>query len=1049
MNTVNIRDFVEQNTNHKRILVVNSGERVKNYVKAMKTADGKVFNKVVKNVYYKTLNQLAKEVYYYMASETGDNKTIISDMEATIILKKVMVDIIPKCKYFKDKSMITLNMARELYKCINLIRKNGWEEGRKDKNSRIQDLMLLQEEYEAYLNNENLLDGTALYREVLAFIQNTSDKQLIKEVCGGVVNEFCDDSQSGSILERELISELVQATNGDAVIMSENNTIAGVNIPKRRVNFFRGYGLSNEANYVANDILKKKYPLGDVKVVYTSSAQQPFIEAALNGMDISAKFVSPVSLADNDVVDLCRRILEWAKEDYSEKALEKIMSNSSLFVEGFFKKDEDEISKAEENEEEKEEDTQNSEDEDVDETENDKTEEEITEQKRLESLGFVLYNYIGGGKYFEHILRPKSRREEKDRRILGWGYMRNIEFVASENQYLDNEYPKYLKKLKDEGKLEQEEDKAKVRYNSRKKVLELHQALLDVFKEAQGEKVEPGKIYNGILTFIDKYVKKKSLAYRASKSSIYEIYDCIAIEEEMEVGAALAYIDELLVSVTASDKEAYNAVAVEKFNSWVCLDRPHVYFIGMSMKDFQTKSVESPVMRDEDWDKLIKGKVKPTIRQNAERKINDFYRSLNTFNGDSICFGYADFDVVAFSENSPASLFRELISKYSNVEIEELPMFVYGLAEDGYIKKAKTKKKFQEKAYIDTDTSNTTLENYIDCPKGYGYGRRMRIRDDEIIDKNRDEKWLNSAQRGSFFHYVSEQYVNERMVPKSGKNLPKDVDIAYLEQLIVNKKNEYMKLIPYATVEDVEKETDVIRQAAVNYFTQLHALRHKDGKESMWKFLKAEHEFKDVQYSVTSYNNKRYKFCFVGYIDRIDYRISKQDRKIYIRVEDYKTGKQKNKEKSYTIGGLTQHLVYKAAIDAMVKDKTLQNMIYDLEGDEAVKNYKVIFDRFSYVFPMDDIKRIDIPAAEIEGVELTRLKATLTAMEDMGRYPDKVDMFHKIMDYSDDHIKKDGNLSTLAGKIMKDYGEMHKDFAYGCDYCAGKELCLKRKAGVI
>lgn len=1078
IDSVDIQAYATQDTNHKRILVVKNADRVKSYIKAMKTATGESFDGVVKNVDYKSVKRLASDVFFYRAALEGDSRTVISDMEATIILKKLLIENIDRglCKYFRDRSFVTLSMAKELYKTLTFIRRNGWKSEKVkatiiENQDRFCDINNIMEKYEAYLQDKGLVDDTLLLNEALAYITTipgdlANKKSVIVEICGGQVSNLQDDSEDNNKLENEFIQELVTITEGATVCLSKGNNIDSLAIAPEKVSFFKAYGAMNEANYVVNDIIENGYAFGDVKVLYTASSQQPFIEAAFKGNEIPSSFVSSVTLANNSVVDLCRKIIAWAKADYSEKALEQLMSNTSLFVEGYYQEKLDEVNESEaavEDSDTEQEATASSEKEEQKLVEAyELTEEEKLakqEKEELAKLGLKPYNYVGGKRYFQHVLTAKRRMD--DSYNLGWGYERNCQFVnrelgilAKEKEEFDDaiENKTYPEVLSDAQLKKKEKD-----FVARKEVLMLHGALLDIFKEAEthpGRIGSPGAIYKDILAFIAKYVKKKSFDYIRAKNALYDIDTYLSREEDMPLGDMIAYLNDLLCNLTNNDKESYSCVAVDSLNTWKALDRPYVYVIGLSQQDIQASVSESPIIRDSEYDELFQGEYKPTVKSNIGKKNSDFYRSLLTFSGEKLSFGYSYFDVAGFCETNPSTIYRELVGKY-NWDINKLPAFIYGKTSMAF-KETQMNTMTPVATFIEESISNSSLESFISCPKAYAYEKRLGMRDNEIMDKDDTQfDWLNYAQRGTFFHNVAEEYVKNRMVLKKGISMPAMADEAYITALVEAEKKSTMEKVPYLCQELADDEAEDIKNAAIRYFNQLHKKRAATGTEYDWKSLEAELEFKDVDYQVESINKKKYKFVFRGFIDRVDYKVDESKKEVLIRVVDYKTGQKDKKATEEKLGKLSQHIVYKQAVlDEKVSVWILEK-ISGLEENEDIKSYQVVFDSFSYDFPYhDDIDAcsLTIPDAAIETRNLQRLKVALTAMEDLKAYPDKVDIFNKTVEYCDDVSKATDELLNFKAGIMPSNSKIVKmstDYKYGCDYCYYNHICEKRRAGEI
>ena len=1080
--TINVSSYIEQEQNDKRILLVKKPSRIKSYVKSLKARLKHGDDKVVRNLEYKTVSALAKDVYFYRsAMEDSYDKTAISDMEALVILKKILKENVPNCTYFASESLITLGVVKEFFGAIKAVRSNGWSAAAdklasvNNRANRINDIKLVIDKYEEYLKKNNLADTVILLEDALEWIKTKgADSKLLQEVFGHQVkiSVLCDDFEESLTLEKDFAMACLEGTKGQMVAIFHDSNSIDIDSPK--VKFFKGHGLKNESNYVVADILKNKYPLGKVKVVYASGSQQQYIEAAFRSNDIPVRMVTPVSMSSNSVIDLCRKILAWAKDDYSEKALEKVMGNSSIYVEGFFYKEKEKITKDEETSDDNKSNSNVSAieingimtDDESDRTEADEELDEIEEdlsktekRKKLKEQGFLYYNYIGGTRYLEHVMNAKSRSE--GRYDLAWGYDRNIAFLDNEEIILKANYDAKMQELGPDSEETVEGIREIERYTSRKRVIELHRALLNIFPKDKETKLKPIAVYDLMLGFIKEFTKIRSLDYREARGALNLARPYIAREEAMKLNDVIDYLDEALQDLKCGEKEAYDCPVIEKFSSWVNLDRDNVYFIGMSLKDFLGNSDESPVMRDRDWDELVQGDYKPTAKSRIEQRNRDFYRSLSTFMGDTISFGYSNYDIASHSEMGPSTAFRDLMERYSDKSIDSLQEFVYGKSTDSKKEALKDHSEYHKEFAINLKTSNTGIEELIECPKKYAYNKRLRVDMNEVVDKaDKQGEWLNPAQRGLFFHSVAEKYVEANLLLPTGKPIPEEVNTSSIDEIIFGKdgesglKGEYLKTIPYRSLGDVEKEIDLISEAAKAYFNKLHIDLSK-GKDVGWRVLNGEIEFKGLIYNVKSYNKKTYKFELDGIIDRVDYRCSEAEKAIHIRIVDYKTGKQSTKDASKSMGGLTQHTIYRKAFDDAKIKNQIKKAIKAREGS-TVKDYAIKFDNFTYVFPMDEQKEIKILEKDlekdIEDLGIVRLKTILTVLEDMKSnatniYPDKLDVFYKIKEY----VSSNAEVAEFAKSIAKDdeLTSTKGNYTKGCKYCGYAKLCLKRRAGEI
>lgn len=1035
---MNIIDFVKQTTNHKKILIVKDATRAKNLIKTIE----RDYGLMCQNIVCKTVGQLAEDVYSYInfLQNSSSNLVVISNLESAIIMKSIIRENIDDLEYFTNIELINLSMAKEIFKKADCIRRNGWKSVSSVDSSRIRDIRLIIELYESYLCSKDIMDTTALMRQSLDYLDTYPEAQLrehIAELCGGEVFGLFDDSDDNTLLEDSFILKLMACPKSEekVVYLDKAPAFEKLDNLKGKAEFFKGYGSSNEANYAVNDIVANKIAFGDAMVVYTDSSQLPFIQAAFQGNEIPARFVSENGLNNNSYVSLLRNIIGWAQDDYSEEFLEKIFANKTVYVKGYFNEKTD-----------KEESADDAKEPEAAEEEDEAIAEHLTEKERDEkaaALGYVTYNYMGGQRYFNHVLNARRRRDNDF--VIGWGYDRNIEFLNIEKAYI-NQY---------EAELDPEDKTVGMGYNieSHRQVLKLHEDLLDVFKEVHACKA-PNKlsvisVYDKLLEFVEKHTVRRDLDYKSAKAGLYRVRHILENEADAEPEKVLRIIDELLSQLGSSQTADSGCVTVKKFDSWMVLDRPYVYFLGLSLKNYQERAIESPVMRDEDWSDYVDGNAVsfPTIDSCTELKTKNLYRTLAGFKGDRIAFGYSYYDVATLCECSPSAIYRELLGCFSDKSIQEIPEFIYGNPGGGFMIVDNKVNTPRTDVDVDLTTSNSGLEKFVDCPLKYAYERRTGITPNEF--QSRDNTWLNAAQRGSFFHSVAEEYVKECMMCSSAETVRDTLDERCLETIAKKAKEYYMANIPYTSIGDVDLEYDKLLQSAKRYFSQLHRKRHSSGAEFDWRIADAEYRFEGLKYQVQLFDGEIKAFEFSGIMDRVDYRIS--GNQVFIRVVDYKTGVCANKSKENNQGKLTQHMIYKAAIlDPNIQQAVL-NKIAEIEGSQ-VKGYTVSFDSFIYEFPMDDSDKnsIVIGAKSIEGVNLTRLKACLQAIKDENKYVDKVDLYHKLDTYKSSYGSMSDELQVLIrGMSKKDSDQMSDDVKHSCKYCDFRDMCYKKKVGEI
>ena len=983
-----LRDYLDSKENKRRILIVSDLSKGHALLRKHEATTGNM----VHNVTCMTLAQLANQIWLYMQAETGYAKQtrLLDGTEAMMLFRSVIFNNLEKLRYFSDENMMDFVMTEELFQKANLVRGNGWtgsEEG--TENARISDLKFLISEYENCLVKENLSDTVALYRCVNARMKEWEALSAeLWDIFGAELSYLVEETERFTGVQREFL-ELLRNGAGYAVELFDRELSPEMLTEcKAKAEFFKGYGTFNEANYVANDMMSKGLAFGSVEVLYSSASQLPAISAALRGNGIPMRVVSGRPAGDNPYLAMAKRILAWAADDFSEKALEAVLACPVACV-------------------------------------------MMTDENGEER------NALGGGRYFDHILVPRNRREQSF--TLGWGYERNLEFVRQERVREDAE--------------------------KRAPLLELHAALLDIFGEngrayGAANEVQPATVYRKLVSFMESYTVKTA-EYAVGIDGLRRISGAVEFETRtMPLAEVLEFIEALLETVSEKDSESADAVTVRCLGDWSVSERPNVYVIGLSLKEMQGDTTESPVLSDEEMVSFLGAGFKPTVRQMTELKERNFYRTLLSFTGEHIVFGYSSYDTVGFCENNPSGYFRELLQAFCGISVKELKEFVYGNPTQAALSVSKIDFTPREACEIKEKTSNSTLEVLSDCPKKYAYMKDMYIPENTFTESNYGG-WLDSRLRGSFFHEIMEKYTKAKLIKPEPEGYDGTADEELIKRIAEEIKTKMLAEMPVAFPALADSETEKLAEAAKLYLQRLQGELNATG----WRVLAAEQNFSEAVYTVSSYTGTFYNFTFSGIIDRIDYRVDRTGKKIHLRIADYKTGRKASKETDDALGKLLQHAVYKNAL--MVNGKcgdaqdaghylseAVRASVADLASLEDKDAYDLVFDCFQYEFPMEPAGTLPLTIAgnDLEGCNLTRLKTILTVLEEKKYYPDHVELYEELKSYSVRYSSADYRLSALVERLEKKDKKgnvtLSPNETSHCLYCEYKDLCGKGKAVV-
>lgn len=978
------KDYLNTKTHSRRILIVSDISRGQALIRLHEKHTGEM----ACNVSCMTIPQMADAVYRYLLSAEGYNERyeFLDNSAAMMLFRGIIIDNIKSLRYFNNEKVMDIATTSEIFSKANIIRANGWSgEEAKEKNDRVTDLKFLISEYEEKLVANGQLDEVAKEELVLSKLNAALDISAeIKTVFSAEISYLAEDVTILNGIEEELLAVFANATDPVINAFDDGLSLDKLSNCVGKASFYKGYGSFNEASYIANDILEKNIAFGDVSVLYSSDNQLPTITAALRGNGIPMNILTNYSAKDNAYISLAKRIIEWAASDYSEKKLEAILSSPVITV-------------------------------NVDDGAGNKI------------------NALSGQKYYDYVLNARDRRE--DSFVLGWGYKRNSLFI--------------------------EHEKLAIKENSIIEILKMHEALLGIFGDMgkpydDNNKVLPITLYEKLVAFLEEYSCNGS-EYAVGIDNMRRLSGAIRFEERaLSLKDTLEFIDGLLCGIKISDAATNASVTVQAMNGWRLLDRPNVYLVGLSLKDMQTNTTESPVLSDAEMESFLAKGYVPTIKNYALINERNLLFTLQSFSGEALTFGYSSYDTVSFCENNASGFFREALEAFGDCGIDALPEFVYGNPTG--TAGTNSVAAWKEKAAYDVrhETSSSSIEMLLECPKKYAYDKLVHIPDNEFTECDFG-KWLDAKNKGSFFHELFEKYCLDRLILSATKPYEAMVDETFVRRLAKEIEAEMLIKVPCAFEGLADREAEDVIKAAVKYLQKLL----DDFNTSMsWRVLMVEQEFNDAEYSLVGFDGKTIEFKFTGYIDRIDYRIDKAEKKCFLRIVDYKTGKSENKESENELGKLMQYTIYEKAVmnTGKVEDGSkgviplleyIRNRVADLEGDSSLLSYQFEFESFQYVFPLDTknedgIEIIEICANELEGINITRLKAILAILDNKHIYPDHKELREGLQDLATMYPAEKDNINSLFDTLVDS-----KEEVKNCEYCSYKYLCTNRKAGKI
>ena len=260
--------------------------------------------------------------------------------------------------------------------------------------------------------------------------------------------------------------------------------------------------------------------------------------------------------------------------------------------------------------------------------------------------------------------------------------------------------------------------------------------------------------------------------------------------------------------------------------------------------------------------------------------------------------------------------------------------------------------------------SPSSLDTFLACPAKYNYQKLRRIPEEDYTVPD-SGVWLNPADKGTYFHLILQEYIEQRFAGRDSISPEMDMDL--FEVIFRTATEKTLDLVPVETPAVARQEQEEVRDAAVRYLTELH--QEFSDPANPWRVLACEKPFgragvpglqQDYEYippaDTDSVGAEKTGACpeapdssgdieetvhpdlfhltFSGIIDRLD-GYTDADGKKHFRIVDYKTGSFENFKK------------YK--LEDKKKHPTTQHTIYQMYVSQSGS-----VDAFEYHFPFEE-----------------------------------------------------------------------------------------------
>lgn len=264
-----------------------------------------------------TLSNLAWQVVIADKSKHGLPKLrMINDNIASSIVLEELINT-KGIKNFIPESSLCLSTATEVLVNMNLLRANPSYINNKatldkDQLYQVNEIEKLIEAYENKLNEKEFYDDVRIIKAAISILDGSSSH------LDGYEYLQCYFDKKSEIEEN--LCKLINGNNKPEEYTKPINN-------KVNYNFVECYGMANEAEYVAQNIIDNGYKFEDVHIYYTSGEYQKLLEMAFKKHDMKVFFTSGQDATSLNYVQIIKGILNWYKGGCKYQDLFYVMNN--------------------------------------------------------------------------------------------------------------------------------------------------------------------------------------------------------------------------------------------------------------------------------------------------------------------------------------------------------------------------------------------------------------------------------------------------------------------------------------------------------------------------------------------------------------------------------------------------------------------------------------------------------------------------------------------------------------------------------------------------
>lgn len=326
MKSIELKEFCKENLLDEKLFIVPA-----------RTIGMQMTNKMARDGYPSinlrtvTLQGLAFEVCdEYIVN---NNKMIIDSILGNNLIVSILKDLSkedPEGFFFKP-NLIDAKTAEEVYKVIMELKYGGLKSFPEIKN-----LDKIYKEYEIKLRELNAMD----YCDIIAEASKSSNIITYQEKKIAIASNIEFNNLEGIFFKKltekgcTMIKMPVKSVEDHPKSYYYKEERDYIEFNNKCIRFYEGYGTKEEIGIIIDDIKRKRVPLDEVVIAYTSSKYADLINIEFEKENIPITFGKGLGVESSSTFRFIKTIFTWATNYYNVNEIRPIFANGDIKIDG-------------------------------------------------------------------------------------------------------------------------------------------------------------------------------------------------------------------------------------------------------------------------------------------------------------------------------------------------------------------------------------------------------------------------------------------------------------------------------------------------------------------------------------------------------------------------------------------------------------------------------------------------------------------------------------------------------------------------------------------